>query len=238
MDDPTRKHGAFFGRRVGKSLRPGQRLALAEALPAYLLDIEAPPPAPLGQLFDVPVTDVRLEIGFGGGEHLLAEAERFPGTGFIGVEPFLNGLAHMAAALGERDIRNVRLFGDDATALLDWLPPDSLSRIDLLFPDPWPKRRHWKRRFVHEANLNRFDRLLTPDGLFRFASDVPGYVRWTKSAVARHPALTPVRPETMEARPYEGWSGTRYEGKAIAAGRRPAYLAFRKSGGSPSSADA
>lgn len=233
MDDQTRRHGSFFGRRVGKALRPGQRSALAETLPAYRIAIETPPPDPLARLFDTPVADIRLEIGFGSGEHLLAEAERLPNTGFIGVEPFQNGLAHMASALGKRGFRNVRLFGEDATPLLDWLPAGSLQRIDLLFPDPWPKRRHWKRRFVNEANVGRFVRLLAPGGVFRFASDVPDYVEWTKSVVASHRALTPARPEAREHQPYEGWTGTRYEAKAVAAGRRPAYLAFRKSDGAP-----
>ena len=225
MDDQSRRAGSFFGRRIGKSLRAGQRLALAEVLPTYLIDI-ALPSNPLPLLFPVPIDDLCLEIGFGGGEHLLAEAERFPGHGFIGVEPFQNGLAHMAAALDERGIRNVRLFGDDAALLLDWLPAASLARIDLLFPDPWPKRRHWKRRFVRDENLARFVRVLRPDGTFRFASDVPGYVRWTREAVARNGSLHCARPEADEAIPYEGWPGTRYEAKAIAAGRRPAYLAY------------
>jgi len=225
MDDQSRRAGSFFGRRIGKSLRAGQRLALVEVLPTFLIDI-AVPPNPLPLLFPVPVDDVCLEIGFGGGEHLLAEAERFPSCGFIGVEPFQNGLAHMAAALDEREIRNVRLFGEDAALLLDWLPAASLARIDLLFPDPWPKRRHWKRRFVRDENLARFVRVLQPNGAFRFASDVPGYVRWTRAAVARNGSLHSARPEAAEAVAYEGWPGTRYEAKAIAAGRRPTYLAY------------
>jgi tRNA (guanine-N7-)-methyltransferase len=232
MDDQSRRAGSFFGRRIGKSLRTGQRLALVEVLPTYLIDI-ATPPGPLPRLFPVPVDEICLEIGFGGGEHLLAEAERFPTRGFVGVEPFQNGLARMAAALHEREIRNVRLFGEDAALLLDWLPADSLARIDLLFPDPWPKRRHWKRRFVREDNLARLFRVLRPNGVFRFASDVPGYVRWTKAAVARNGSFRSARAEAREAVPYEDWPGTRYEAKAIAAGRRPTYLAYAKAEGPP-----
>jgi tRNA (guanine-N7-)-methyltransferase len=238
MDDQVRRAGSFFGRRIGKSLRAGQRLALAEVLPTYLIDIAAPPPEPLTQLFPPSVASVCLEIGFGGGEHLLAEAERNPTRGFIGVEPFQNGLAHLAAALQERAIGNVRLFGEDAALLLDWLPAASLARIDLLFPDPWPKRRHWKRRFVREENLARFVRVLQPNGVFRFASDVPGYVRWTREAVVRNGQLRSARPDAAEAAPYENWPGTRYEAKAIAAGRRPTYLAYAKSGEPPVSAEA
>jgi len=237
MDDQSRRAGSFFGRRIGKSLRTGQRLALAEVLPAYLIDI-ARPPGPLPQLFPAPVDDFCLEIGFGGGEHLLAEAERLPARGFIGVEPFQNGLAHMAAALDEREIRNVKLFGEDAALLLDWLPAASLARIDLLFPDPWPKRRHWKRRFVRDENLARFVRVLQPNGAFRFASDVPGYVRWTRAAVARNGSLHSARPDAAEPIPYEGWPGTRYEAKAIAAGRRPTYLAYVRAAEPPVSAEA
>jgi tRNA (guanine-N7-)-methyltransferase len=238
MDDQVRRAGSFFGRRIGKSLRAGQRLALAEVLPTYLIDIAVPPPEPLTRLFPAPVVGVCLEIGFGGGEHLLAEAERYPTRGFIGVEPFQNGLAHMAAALHEREIRNVKLFGEDASLLLDWLPVGSLARVDLLFPDPWPKRRHWKRRFVRDENLARFVRVLQPNGAFRFASDVPGYVRWTREAVARNGQLQPARPEAAEVAPYESWPGTRYEAKAIAAGRRPTYLAYARSDEPPVSSEA
>jgi len=221
--------GAFFGRRKGKTLRPQQRSTLERVLPALLVDIGAPPPADLRELFPVAVDEVRLEIGAGGGEHLVHEAVSAPRVGFIGVEPFQNGLAKAVVAIDQAGLRNVRLFDQDATLLLDWLPAASLTRIDLLYPDPWPKLRHWKRRFVRADNLDRIARVLVPGGVFRFASDVDDYVSWTLREVAASGRFI-WREAALEAcrEPWPGWPGTRYEAKAIAAGRRPAYLTFVK----------
>jgi tRNA (guanine-N7-)-methyltransferase len=224
------RDGSFFGRRKGKALRPGQRAALARVLPALRIDISVPPPTPLERLFPVAVDDIAMEIGFGGGEHLLDEARRLPTTGFIGIEPFENGLAKAVAVIGREDIRNVRLFDRDATLLLDWLPAASLVSVDLLYPDPWPKRRHWKRRFVNASNLERLARCLTAGGCFRFASDVDDYVEWTLGEVARHGGFVLAADGRDRRQPWEGWPGTRYERKALAEGRRPSYLLFHKSG--------
>jgi tRNA (guanine-N7-)-methyltransferase len=224
------RDGSFFGRRKGKALRIGQREALARLLPVLRLDISAPPPTPLERLFPVAVDAVAMEIGFGGGEHLLHEARRLPATGFIGIEPFENGLAKAVTVIGREEIRNVRLFDRDATLLLDWLPAESLIRVDLLYPDPWPKRRHWKRRFVKRENLDRLARCLKPGGGFRFASDVDDYVEWTLGQVARHAAFVLAADGRDPRRPWEDWPGTRYERKALAEGRRPSYLLFRKVG--------
>ncbi|MGO4834952.1 tRNA (guanine(46)-N(7))-methyltransferase TrmB, partial [Rhizobiaceae sp. 2RAB30] len=144
----SRSTEAFFGRRRGKTIRALPAAALETGLARLKLDLGAPAPARLEELFSAEVSAVRLEIGFGGGEHLMSEATRHPGTGFIGVEPFVNGMAKLMMALDERPLPNVRVYDDDATRLLDWLPDASLSGIDLLYPDPWPKKRHWKRRFV------------------------------------------------------------------------------------------
>src|SRR5262249_4475926 len=153
-----------------------QAQALAAFLPKYLIDLAAGPPEPLTALFASQVGKVRLEIGFGGGEHLLHRAGSEPSEGFIGVEPFVNGMARRMHSLGDGPRDNIRVYGDDATRVLDWLPPASIAEIDLLYPDPWPKRRHWKRRFVSEVNLDRFARVLKPGGLFRFASDIDTYI--------------------------------------------------------------
>ena len=222
------RRGSFFGRRKGKALRPGQRKALETALPALLLDLSEPPPPHLTAIFPALVDNVAIEIGFGGGEHLLSEARAHPEIGFIGIEPFESGLAKAVTAIARENIRNVRLFNEDATLLLDWAPPSSVTRIDLLFPDPWPKKRHAKRRFISPQNLDRIVRALRPGGRFRFATDVENYAEWTREAVARHGGLEPARASGEEAKPWTDWPGTRYEAKALAAGRSALYLIFRK----------
>ena len=229
-----RPAGAFFGRRHGKTLRWHPASALADTLPRYRLDLAVAPPANLAALFDAPVSGVRLEIGFGGGEHLLHEARRFPDCGFIGAEPFVNGMAKMAASLAVAPLGNIRLHDDDATRLLDWLPDACLDGIDLLYPDPWPKKRHWKRRFVNAANLDRFARVLKSGGVFRFASDIDHYVNWTLLAVTGHPGFEwPARTADDWRLAYQGWPGTCYEAKAIREGRTPAYLTFARAWKNP-----
>jgi tRNA (guanine-N7-)-methyltransferase len=225
----TRATEAFFGRRRGKTLRGLQAEQLARLLPVLRIDLASPAPDDLRSLFEAPVTETRLEIGFGGGEHLLTRARENPGTGFIGVEPFVNSMAKLTAALDAEPLRNIRVYDDDATRLLDWLPDASIDEIDLLYPDPWPKRRHWKRRFVSPVNLGRFARVLRPGAVFRFASDIESYVNWTLLAVARHSAFAWEAETAADWHmPYPGWPGTRYEAKALKEGRRPAYLTFRR----------
>src|SRR5262249_2528721 len=151
----------FFGRRKGHALKPRQAALMDALLPRLALDLSKPAPADLRTLF-ASATDVRLESGFGGGEHLIAEAERNPRTGFIGGQPFINGMAKALAAIEQRKLSNIRLHHGDTTELLAWLPERSLARFDLLYPDPWPKRRHWKRRFVHDDSVAAIARLLVP----------------------------------------------------------------------------
>ena len=182
-------------------------------------------PASLSALFDVPVDAVRLEIGFGGGEHLLHAARSNPGIGFIGVEPFENGLAKAVTAIAREGLRNIRLYDQDAALVLDWLPAASITRIDLLFPDPWPKKRHWKRRFVSQANLDRIAHALSEGGEFRFATDVESYAEWTREEAAKHGGLELVG-ESDE--PWSDWPGTRYQAKAARAGRVARYFTFSK----------
>ena len=225
------RHDSFYGRRKGKPLRPGQAEQLTRLLPVLRIDTALPPPDPLSALFAVPVTEIILEIGFGGGERLIHEAEIAAQTGFIGCEVFEAGLAKAVTAIGKSGLANIRLHDGDARPLLDWLPAGSIARIDLFYPDPWPKRRHWKRRFVNAANLQRIARVLEPGGTFRFASDIAAYVDWTLQHVWREPALTWTAGTADDwRRPWPDWPGTRYEAKAIGEGRRPAYLTFRKTG--------
>lgn len=225
---PTRLREAFYGRVKGKPLKPRQEELLDGLLPRLLLDLGAPAPEDLRALFPVEVGAVRLEIGFGGGEHLLSMVRRLPDTGFIGVEPFVNGMAKLLVGLGDTSPDTLRLYDDDATRLLDWLPPASLTGVDLFYPDPWQKPKHWKRRFVSAANLDRFARVLQPGAHFRFASDIPGYVGWTVRHCAEHPEFSLETADEARGTPYENWPGTRYEAKAFREGRRPAYLTFRR----------
>ncbi|KPZ89998.1 tRNA (guanine-N7)-methyltransferase [Brucella abortus] len=224
---PMRAAGNFFGRRHGKPLRPHQSNLFEDLLPRLKLDLATPAPQDLRSLFEAPVETVRMEIGFGGGEHLHHESGRYPQSGFIGVEPFINGMAKMLAALDQVPRPNLRLYDEDATAVLDWLPDASLAGIDLFYPDPWHKRRHWKRRFVSDANLDRFARVLKPGAKFRFASDIEHYVNWTLQHCRRHAAFDWQAESPADWNDaYEGWPGTRYEAKAFHEGRRAAYLTF------------
>jgi tRNA (guanine-N7-)-methyltransferase len=220
---------AFFGRRKGHALKPRQARLLDELLPRLAIDLDTPAPAKLATLFPTPVDGVRLEIGFGAGEHMIAEAEREPHIGFIGVEPFINGMAKALAVIAEKNLANVRLHFGDAAMLLPWLPSGALGRIDLIYPDPWPKRRHWKRRFIQHASLAELARLLRPGGDFRFASDWPDYAAWTLRHVMASSDLEWTAERADDWRlPWPGFTSTRYEAKAKREGRSPCYLIFRK----------
>jgi tRNA (guanine-N7-)-methyltransferase len=219
-------HEAFFGRRKGKPLRAGERRLLDEALPRRALDVGALP-ADLAALFATPVREVRLEIGFGSGEHLIAAALREPYVGFLGAEPFVNGVAKCLAKLETQAIANVRLWPDDARLLLDRLPDSSLATVHLLYPDPWPKRRHWKRRFVVDDNLKRLARALRPGGEFRFATDWANYTAWALAHVRRSSDFRwKARGPEDWREPWPDWTPTRYESWAVGEGRRPSYLTF------------
>lgn len=221
--------GAFYGRRRGKTLRAQRAATVATHLPALAVDIATPAPADLATLFPQPVGEVWLEIGFGAGEHMIRQAEANPAVGIIGCEPFVNGMAKAVSEIGARELQTIRLHAEDAVFLLDWLPAASLSRIYLLYPDPWPKKRHWKRRFVSAENLDRFCRVLKPGGMFRFASDIDTYVDWTLSHVRAHGGLVWTAETAADWKtPYPGWESTRYEAKALREGRTPTYLTFVK----------
>lgn len=219
---------AFFGRRKGHKLKPRQAALFDTLLPKLAVDLSVPAPPDLRALFD-DVDDVRLEIGFGGGEHMAAEAGQLPRTGFIGSEPFVNGMAKALSTIEECNLRNIRLHHGDASELLAWLPPDSLSRVDLIYPDPWPKRRHWKRRFVQPASVSQIARILHRGGEFRFASDIPDYAAWTLRHLTHACEFKWTAEYADDWRlPWPGFASTRYEIKAKRAGRVPCYLIFKK----------
>jgi tRNA (guanine-N7-)-methyltransferase len=231
MSEPEKhqRGGAFFGRRKGHPLRPHQAGLMESLLPQLAVDLAAPPPERLAAIFGHAPEQICLEIGFGGGEHLAAQAAAHPDMGFIGCEPFINGMAKALALIEAHGLAIIRLHFGDASDLLAWLPAASLARVDLLYPDPWPKRRHWKRRFVQEARIAELARVLRPGGVFRFATDWPDYAAWTLERLTRSPlfAWTAERADDWRE-PWPGFIRTRYEAKAIQAGRAPCYLVFRR----------
>jgi tRNA (guanine-N7-)-methyltransferase len=225
---PPRREN-LYGRRKGKPLSLRRAALMAEAFPKLAIATDVPPPPRLAALFAGVHERVRLEIGFGGGEHLIAAAAAELETGFIGIEPFLNGMAKAVATIVDCGLGNVRLYMGEASTLLDWLPQATLDAVDILYPDPWPKQRHWKRRFISKANLDRLARVLRPGGTLRLATDVASYVTWTLALIINRADLVwTAETKTDWTVPFPGWSGTRYEAKAIAAGRTPTYLTFRR----------
>ncbi|QUS37478.1 tRNA (guanosine(46)-N7)-methyltransferase TrmB [Tardiphaga alba] len=229
IDDESRRYtGSFFGRRKGHKLRDHQSDLMATLLPRLSVDIAHPAPADLCTLFKPNIRDVRLEIGFGGGEHLVAEALAHPDIGFIGCEPYINGMAKILVQIEAQNIKNIRLVAGDAAELLDWAPAQSLKRIDLIHPDPWPKKKHWKRRFVQDATLAKMVRVLVPKGEFRFVCDIESYVAWTLWHVTRSPAFVWLAERADDWRlPWPNYTMTRYGRKATREGRKASYLMFR-----------
>ncbi len=222
----------FYGRRHGKTLRPNQLRHLAELLPRLALrdvtQAENPERVPIDTARLFP--DERplwLEIGFGGGEHLAAIAAAHPGIGFIGCEPFMNGVAMALRQIETRAVENVRLHAGDARDLFDVLPDASLSRVYLLYPDPWPKARHHRRRFTSPENLAALARVMKPGAEIRLATDIPDYVTHSLEAFAGAPEFERVSADFTEAWP--GWHRTRYEEKALREGRTPSYVIHRRS---------
>lgn len=218
----------WYGRRRGRKLSPGRQALVETLLPEFRLTAPADGTiVRFADCFPDAPEDVWLEIGFGGGEHLAAQAGAHPGIGFIGCEPFVNGVAS-ALSLVERDgLTNIRIFDDDARLILNALPDASIGRLFVLFADPWPKRRHEYRRLVSTNTLDQFARLMKNGAEFRFASDHMDYVRWTLEHVLRHLSFTwPVCCADEWRRPPTDWIETRYEAKAFRRGKTPVYLRF------------
>ncbi|MBT7029265.1 MAG: tRNA (guanosine(46)-N7)-methyltransferase TrmB [Rhodospirillaceae bacterium] len=229
---PDQENPRFYGRRKGHQLRDGRRRLVDEELPRLRMPVG--PLENLQSLFSNPVSDVWLEIGFGAGEHLIHQAEANPHIGFIGAEPFINGVARVLAEAEKKSLHNIRIHDDDARPLLERLPAASIGRGFLLFSDPWPKTRHHKRRFVNAANLDALARILKPGGEFRFASDDAGFVRWALAATLAHDGFdwTAKGPADWRERPPDAIA-TRYETKALTEGRNCVYLRFQRNGSTP-----
>ena len=228
--DPEPQHArAFFGRRKGHKLRPQQAVLFDVSLPRLALDLSHPAPSELPSLFPLLVREVQLEVGFGGGENMIAQAKARLDTGFIGVEPFVNGMAKALATIDACGLQNIRLHFDDAITLLAWLPDASLARIELIHPDPWPKRRHWKRRFVQDGTITQFARILRRGGELRFVTDVADYAAWTLQSFLRSADFEWTAQCADDWRKaWPDFTGTRYHAKAARAERPPCFLIFRR----------
>src|SRR5258708_25226098 len=221
----------LHGRRRGKKLRAGQESRLATLLPRLAITLPAEPAKiELAQLFGgtLPAGGVWLEVGFGAGEHLVWQAEHRPDVGLIGCEPYINGVAKCLAHIDRAGVTNARLFTDDARFVMAALPDRSLGRVFVLFPDPWPKTRHHKRRFVERANLDVLARLMKPGAELRLATDDPSYLPWMVEHACTHPAFAWLaeRPSDWRGRPHD-WPPTRYEQKMLA-GHKPVFLRLKR----------
>ncbi|WP_338548645.1 tRNA (guanosine(46)-N7)-methyltransferase TrmB [Roseovarius phycicola] len=222
----------FYGRFKGKHLRDSQKTYLDEDLAALspgAVDWDVNPdrtPLDLNHLFgDKPLW---LEIGFGGGEHMVHQAALNPDAGFIGCEPYINGVAMLLGKIRESGQSNIRIHPGDARDMFDVLPAQSVARAFLLYPDPWPKKRHHRRRFVTSEHLEPLAQVMQQGAIFRVATDIPDYVRQTLEMVPKHRFEWLCEGPEDWRQPWDDWISTRYEQKALREGRVPHYLTFRK----------
>jgi tRNA (guanine-N7-)-methyltransferase len=234
-DTPQRQRRQLYGRRKGPKLTAHQDALRLSLLPKLLLKPEqGREPELYFSSHDEPetrsvsaggVTDVWLEVGYGGGEHLLWQALHHPTVGLIGAEPYISGTAKLLSKLDQQPVSNIRLYEDDARDIIAALPDASIGRFFLLFPDPWPKTRHHKRRFLQMELLDQLARVLKPGAELRFASDDAGYLAYALERLMAHPAFvwTAQGPSDWKTRP-EGWPPTRYEAKELHG--PPAFLRF------------
>jgi tRNA (guanine-N7-)-methyltransferase len=228
-DDAAPWRRKLYGRRHGKKLRPSQRRLIEELLPTLVVEGVSPEdnserrPIPREALFADPIP-IWLEVGFGGGEHLVEQAMRHRDVGLVGCEPFVNGVAMALGRLAETRPGNVRLHPGDARDLIELLPRGCLARVFVLYPDPWPKTRHHGRRFMGTENLALLRSAMADGAELRLATDIAEYAAFADQAVAASPGF--VRLGGDPSVPWPGWQGTRYEAKAFRAGRTPSYLTF------------
>ena len=218
-----------YGRRRARAPSSRQQTLWREVLPRVAVPTNAEALGDVRALFTPPVREVWLEVGFGGGEHLIWQAKAHPEVGIIGCEPFEDGVIKALSAIEREGLTNIRVCADDARPLLRLLPESSLGRVFILFPDPWPKKRHRKRRIVSDATLTEITRVLRPGGELRVATDVGEYAGAILEVVRRHPDLRWIAqgPQDWRLRPPD-WPQTRYEAKAVAAGRRCYFFRFER----------
>jgi tRNA (guanine-N7-)-methyltransferase len=222
-------HDRLHGRRRGHKLRTGQQRLLDTVLPEQRATIAGIAASGPQAIFPRPLDQIWLEVGFGGGEHVAWQAAAQPQIGIIGCEVFQTGIATLLARLDREPRDNVRIVDDDARLLLDALPDQSLGRVFILFPDPWPKTRHHKRRIVSPTTLAALSRTMIDGAELRLATDDLAYLRVMLELAPAHPDFEWLarRPQDWRERPAD-WPQTRYEAKAIEQGRRPAFLRLRR----------
>ncbi|MBF9035414.1 tRNA (guanosine(46)-N7)-methyltransferase TrmB [Rhodobacterales bacterium HKCCE2091] len=229
---PERPHRNFYGRRRGKHLRDSQEAYLAEDLaglsPGPVSWEENPERAPLDLDALFGGREVWLEVGFGGGEHMVHQAAANPQAGIIGAEPYINGVAMLLGKIRAAGVDNIRIHPGDARDLMDVLPAGSVAKAFLLYPDPWPKARHHRRRFVTQEHLGPLHRVLKPGAEFRVATDIPDYVRQALVEVPKAGFEWLAEGPRDWREPWGDWLSTRYEQKALREGRVPHYLTFRR----------
>lgn len=232
MTSPTRPHRNFYGRLKGKTLKRSQKAWLDEDLaalsPGPVSWEENPQRQPLDPARLFGGRPVWLEVGFGGGEHMVHQAAAHPEVGIIGAEPYINGVAMLLGKIRRAGLENLAVHPGDARDLMDVLPEASISRAFLLYPDPWPKTRHHRRRFVTPEHLRPLARAMRPGAILRVATDIPGYVRQTLQEVPRAGFDWLAEGPRDWREPWEDWLPTRYETKALREGRVPHYLTFRR----------
>ena len=218
-----------FGRRRGRAPSARQADLWETRLPRLALNLEQAAPRPLTALFAEPVADAWLEIGFGGGEHLVWQASNNPTVGLIGCEPFEDGVIKVLDVIDTQALGNIRLHADDARDVLRWLPEASIGRAFVLFPDPWPKRKHLKRRLVNVSLLVSLARVIRPGGELRLGTDIADYARTILMAAQCEPKFrwTARTANDWRIRPAD-WPQTRYEDKAVREGRSSCYLLFER----------
>ncbi|MEM1375652.1 MAG: tRNA (guanine(46)-N(7))-methyltransferase TrmB [Pseudomonadota bacterium] len=221
----------FYGRTKGKTLKPAQERDLAEVLPRVALagvGWEENPERARLDMARFGGRPIWLEVGFGGGEHLAAQAAAHPDVAFIGCEPFLNGVAMLLGKIRREGLSNIWIHPGDARDLFDVLPDGAVSKAFLLYPDPWPKARHHRRRFVTSEHLGPLHRCLAPGAEFRVATDIPDYVRQTLEEVPPAGFHWLAERAAHWREPWADWTRTRYEAKALREGRAPHYLTFAR----------
>ncbi|WP_121630311.1 tRNA (guanine(46)-N(7))-methyltransferase TrmB [Tropicibacter alexandrii] len=222
----------FYGRVKGKTLKSAQERYLDEDLaklsPGAVDWEENPDRQPLDMAAMFGGKDVWLETGFGGGEHMVHQAVTYPDVGIIGCEPFINGVAMLLGKIRRAGAENVKVYPGDVRNLFDVLPDASVSKAFLLYPDPWPKKRHHRRRFVTQEHLDPLARVLKPGAEFRVATDIPDYVRQTLVEMPKAGFEWLAEGPQDWRQPWGDWISTRYEQKALREGRVPHYLTFRK----------